>query len=161
MTVENWRLCYHDRYEVSDMGRVRNAVTQQVLRPGAQSRGYLTVSLYDGSSPKRPRSITVHRLVTAAFLGPSDKAEINHINGVKSDNRLANLEYATSKENHAHARDVLGVGLGMKNGRAKLTDEQVAAIIASDETHAALGRQYGISATHIRHLRLGKYRRTK
>ena len=50
------------------------------------------------------RNHLVHRLVAAAFL-PADAARplVNHINGVKTDNRVCNLEYATHSENVRHA----------------------------------------------------------
>jgi len=52
---EQWKevVGFEQRYEVSDLGRVRNKLTQHVLRPAATSKGYLTVQLYDGSRPKK------------------------------------------------------------------------------------------------------------
>lgn len=98
-------------YEVSDYGRVRVQSRTHVTANG-QSRTYkarmLTVSpdnvsgyprvsiLVDGS--RRPR--LVHRLVLSAFVGPLPRGMVSrHINGVRSDNRLANLAYGTPKEN--------------------------------------------------------------
>ena len=46
----------------------------------------------------------MHRIVAHAFLGvPAPGAEVNHLNGVKTDNRAANLEWVTSKGNKSHA----------------------------------------------------------
>ena len=88
------KLIYHQRYSVDDSGRVFNAMTGKQLKPGKNSRGYMTVSLYDGSSPKKAKSFLVHRLIAEAFLGKND-LQINHKNGDKTDNRLENLKFVT------------------------------------------------------------------
>ena len=95
---------YEGRYLVSDEGQVKSVLTNRLLRPGVMSRGYLTVNLYDGSKPKRSRSLLVHRVVLSAFIGPPpEKRQVNHRNMNKHDNRLANLEYVTQSENIRHA----------------------------------------------------------
>lgn len=82
-------------YEVSNLGRVRGY--RCVLRPCTDHSGYKGVILYNGSS-KSFRS--VHRLVASAFCdGWFDGAEVNHVNGDKSDNRAENLEWVTREEN--------------------------------------------------------------
>lgn len=63
---------------------------------------------------------TVHRMIWEAANGPIPAGmEINHINGIKSDNRLANLEMVTPSENCLHAfRTGLSRAYGEFNGRA-------------------------------------------
>ena len=104
---ERWHKCEvpYTRYEVSNLGRVRNTHTGQVLRLRKRPDGYLDVLLHYKGQPKR---IYVHKLVATAFVeGWREGLEVNHKNGVKTDNRAENLEWVTSSENHQHARDVL------------------------------------------------------
>lgn len=152
----NEKSIYNGRYFVRDDGTVWNAQGKQ-LRPGLMSRGYLTVSLYDGSKPKKPKSHLVHRLVAAAFWGESD-LQINHKNGDKKDNRLENLEYCTAWENNRHAIEVLGKDqCGENNGRARLTASDVIAIRKSREPQRVISQMFGLSEKHVNDIRCRRY----
>ena len=95
----------YTRYEVSNQGRVRNAHTGRVLRPRKRRDGYLDVLLLYKGQTKR---CYVHKLVATAFVeGWREGLEVNHKNGVKTDNRAENLEWVSASENKQHARDVL------------------------------------------------------
>ncbi len=152
---ETWKpvVDYETRYEVSDLGRVRNSRTLKVLRPGRQSRGYLTVLLYNGEKPAK--SFTVHRLVAGAFIGDPGDRQVNHIDGIKTNNRLENLEYVTGQENVQHA---------LKNGlvtiRTKLTADDVLLMcfdMAVGMSYSEAGRKYGITHGHARAIYLDRY----
>ena len=86
-------------YEVSDLGRVRNAITKHI-RSFTYNNGYPQVDLYPGKQTR-----TVHTLVAEAFLGKHPGLFVNHKNGNKQDNRLTNLEWVTPGENLKHAYD--------------------------------------------------------
>lgn len=162
---EVWRpvpiAAYAGRYEVSSRGRVRSLLTGKVLRPGRTSKGYLSVQLYCGASPKRPRSYTVHRLVCLAFLGgpPFPKAEINHRDLDKANNRVENLEWCTGKQNMRHAVEN-GVYMGRSNvEKRKLTEAEVAEIRATDFRYGVqrqLAKRFGVHETVISQIKLGK-----
>lgn len=98
----------HPRYEVSSLGRVRsNAKPTRgwvILSPYTSGpEGYLQVSV------DARKKYLVHRLVAVAFLSPIDGSEIvNHKNGIRTDNRVENLEWTTTSENLKHGYRVLG-----------------------------------------------------
>lgn len=131
--MEAWRDIpgYVGRYQVSDQGRVMSVPFKQryLLRTGVeayrmtyakiisqqkQNSGYLLVHLHLNNKRK---ACTVHRLVAAAFV-PGTGRTVNHKNGVKTDNRAENLEWASYTDNHLHAvnlrlnRQALPVELG-------------------------------------------------
>ena len=94
-----------------------------VLKPVLNKYGYHSVSLKVGGKFHPYR---VNRLVALAFIpNPDNKPEVNHINGNKTDNRIENLEWVTSRENQLHATQVLGKCVGENHGMAKITDNDV------------------------------------
>lgn len=95
----------YERYTVSNLGNVKNNKTGKILSTRVASNGYLRVNLRKGNVKyEKPTVMHVHRLVAKAFIdNPDNKTTVNHIDGNKTNNRVDNLEWATSKENTAHA----------------------------------------------------------
>jgi hypothetical protein len=105
---------YEDSYEISNIGRVKRFEYTQVLPYGGigiykekilknilHPNGYFFVGLHKN---KKGKNMSIHRLIAIAFIpNPENKPCINHINGVKSDNCIPNLEWVTKKENNVHA----------------------------------------------------------
>lgn len=86
-------------YYVSNQGNIKNA-KWQTLKKRTDS-GYYRVCL---THKDRKEFILVHRLVLTVFGEPQkDKTYVNHKNGIKTDNRIENLEWCSQKENVAHA----------------------------------------------------------
>lgn len=91
---------YEGYYQVSNLGRIKSNHDHRgkgniVLRQSKNRKGYLGVKLYLNSSAKE---YMVHRLVMLSFVGESD-LQIDHLNEIKTDNLLENLEYVTNREN--------------------------------------------------------------
>ncbi len=93
------------RYQISTDGKVRSIIGGRLkLRQLHLSTSGYTQSVLLNSSTKKTETFLVHRLVAIAFIpNPDNKPFINHINGDKRDNRVANLEWCTPKENSIHA----------------------------------------------------------
>ena len=145
-------------YDISSLGRVRTKhrygriPRDKLLSPCPNRKGYLRVRL---NAPGKHFSAVVHRLVLEAFVGPQPSAihEANHKNGIKSDNRLCNLEWLTRVENNAHAvaNGWWHPHVGEAHGRAKLkaTDIPVIRALEGVEGQTEIGRRYGVSGTAI------------
>lgn len=92
-------------YSISENGDIRNDKTGELKKTHHDKYGYVCCRLYDNY---RNRELKVHRLIAKAFIeNPENKPYINHINGIKDDNRIENLEWCTAKENNYHAWNVL------------------------------------------------------
>jgi hypothetical protein len=131
-TIEIWKdiVGWEGLYEVSNLGNIRSA--DRVIagpkpcgrrikgrtRKTLMVKGYVSINLSDKKSGRSTRN-SVHRFMAEAFIpNPENKPEVNHKNGIKNDNRLENLEWATRSENSKHAWDT---GLVKKRFR---TEEQ-------------------------------------
>lgn len=121
--MEEWKDIegFEGRYMISRNGEVHSLLRGRRLKTNKDGR-YERVGLRDKDGNKSTAS--VHRLVAKAFIpNPLNKAEVNHINGIKQDNRVENLEWATRSENAQHAVDT-GLMFSPKNDtKSKAVDQ--------------------------------------
>lgn len=115
------------------------------------NNGYKRVSLVTNSGKRK--DFAVHRIVGEVFIpNPEDKPFINHINGVKDDNRVENLEWCTPKENSQHAVKA-GLMLRLENHpRTSLTKEKVVEIykrLLQGETSIRLSEEYNLTPSCV------------
>jgi hypothetical protein len=92
-------------YQISSLGRIKSKKygDWKILNPHTESNGYKGVKIRYENTEKR-KTVLVHWLVARAFIRkPEGKCEINHIDGNKTNNKVENLEWVTSKENIEHA----------------------------------------------------------
>lgn len=95
-TITGW-----PNYTVSNVGRVYNTKKNRFLKVGTDGHGYPRVYL---ENERKWICINVHRLVAIEFVdGYFEGAEVNHIDGVKTNNNYMNLEWVTRSENIKHA----------------------------------------------------------
>lgn len=124
------------KYEVSTMGRVRRAATQQCLRPKKHVAGYASVNL------KRPGGTVltrlVHRLVALTFLPRELRREmVDHIDGNRTNNQLSNLRFATLSQNSMNRR-INNSTTGVK-GVQRLRNGRYSAVIGVNRKRIFLG----------------------
>ena len=130
---------YEGLYQVSNFGRIKSIkkiiyglsawkdgrkLKERILKYGTGWKYYYTVVL---SKNRKVKTYFVHRLVLISFVGYS-KLQCNHKNGIKTDNRLENLEYCTPSANtkHAHSTGLIKNHCrGVRGNGAKLNDDIV------------------------------------
>lgn len=90
--TEVWKkMKEHNKYEVSNLGKIRNIKTQRILKTTKNNKGYERFIIYIN---KKPTCFYVHRVVANNFLdNPNNYKEINHKNENKNDNSVINLEW--------------------------------------------------------------------
>lgn len=126
----------------------------KALNPSITKDGYLRTML---SKPGKSKSYLIHRLVAESFIpNPKNKRTVNHKNGIKSDNKAINLEWATDRENIKHSFDVLGrkgTNLGrfgdMHSNSIRVTQMKNGEVVGSYGSIREASRKTGIHRSTI------------
>lgn len=171
---EEWRdvVGFEGQYKVSNYGRVlsvsrivnsgphggKRKTENVLLKKRITPKGYERVYLNDKG---RTRFLFVHRLVAIAFIpNPENKLQVNHIDGVKTNNHVENLEWCTNSENQLHA---YRIGLNRVTGRAgrkkvpvEMIDRKTNTVIQSFESMNEAARRTGIPQPNIRKVIIGE-----
>ena len=172
---EVWRELpgYEEIYEVSSLGNVRSLdrlefVSSkrtgghfrkrkgQNLSPTEGNMGYMQIALNRGGVVKL---CLVHRLIYTAFSPHKKIREINHLNGIKRDNKLSNLEECSRRENALHSTRVLNKNIGEKVANSKLSEKEVLEIVENYSEGISgvdLAIIYGVSPSTISRIIVGK-----
>lgn len=150
-------------YEVSNLGRCRSVDRWRVFRTKGRSN-----ALYEAKRFFSGRILTpiigpyieyslghslrkrAHILVAEAFIGPNPGGLwVLHGDGDATNNRAENLRYGTAAENHADRRRHGRPFTGERNGQAKLSASDVAAIRSDTRLHRVLAEEYGVARSTI------------
>lgn len=151
---------YEGLYQVSNFGNVKalscrkkrglyfQTRAEKILKPKNTTYGYLEVCLCIDSNNY---SVGIHRLVALSFIpNPENKPTVNHKNGIKNDNKLENLEWATFKEqiNHADSTGLRDIN-GENHKRSKLKEADIIDIRTSEDHWKILAEKYSVNKSCI------------
>ena len=153
--MEIWKnvVGFEEQYEISNLGNLRSKerfvkhwrggerkYKSNVKNIRLNDKGYFRCNL---KNEGKRYDFTIHKLVALAFIpNEENKPVVNHKNGIKTDNRVENLEWCTVQENITHA---------VKNRlvKTKLTDEQAKEIFNSQLSHRKLAKLYNITSSIV------------
>ncbi len=165
--MEEWKDVegYEGLYKISNLGRVvslpkeikcnANGSTyiskDKVLKGCMSVAGYKVVRLKNKFGESKLEYI--HRLIGANFIaGRKDGYSINHINGIKKDNRVDNLEWVTHKQNMTHAYETGLTNRGEECAYSLLTESdviEIRALYQKGVSQKDLGGIYNVSRSCI------------
>lgn len=138
-------------YQASNLGNIRKQNYRgfgiiKILKQGYDKNGYKKVNLFQ-------KSYRTHRIIAMTFLGNySEDLQVNHINGIKDDNRIENLEMVTNQQNSFHRTNIL------KKGKLKpvvMLDKNMRKICIFNSTREA-ERKTGIEHSSISNVCKGR-----
>lgn len=106
--MNEWRNTLYYPYQANEQGEIRNSITGKILNPALNNNGYTRITIaIDGKRVTK----SVHRIIWESFNGPIPEGMvINHINEIKTDNRLCNIELCSQKYN---------INFGSRNTRVR------------------------------------------
>ncbi|MCQ2585614.1 MAG: HNH endonuclease [Treponema sp.] len=137
-------------YMINKKGDILNKNLNRILKKAYDKDGYVktTLSVKNQSSYYR-----VHRLVALTFIpNPNNLPFVNHINGIKDDNRVENLEWCTARENSLHASKTGLQPRKEKRKNAKLKEEWIPWIKKMREvgiSYKQIGDVYNVNSKTI------------
>lgn len=144
---------------ISNMGRFLRVSTKSLIIPYRITQDYTAIDI------GLRKTMSAHRLVAEAFIpNPDSLPEVNHINGVKDDNRVENLEWVTPSENVRHS---IATGLrvtkrGLQNPKSFFNEENIQECVNLREqghTYESISKMFGTSR-HVVSRSIKNYRRS-
>lgn len=143
---------YENKYSATKCGKIFSEKYGIYLSPQIGNAGYERVNLYCPKTSKR-KTYSVHRLIALTYLGYSELT-VNHKNGIKTDNRVENLEYVTQSQNNIHAVKNKLSPSGETHYKSKLKLDEIYEIRKSKMHPNDLAKIYGVTRGHIINIQL-------
>ena len=173
MSAERWKMIpgLGDAYAVSNRGRIKQVVDTykhkagtilsfDVRRKPRSKTSYCRIRLgRPGYGADDCKGYSIHRLVAVAFIGDANGREINHKNGIGTDNRVENLEWCTRQENCLHNVRYLKRNRGETHSQARLSTAAVRSIIMRwhrGEHKPSIAKRFGVSRYYLNEIVSGK-----
>ena len=150
---------YEGLYFLNENGKIFSypKKTRKGIREIIGNLGKNNYLLIDLCKDGKIKKHLLHRLIAETFLeNKENKEQVNHINGIKTDNRLCNLEWVTRSENQLHS---ILIGLrttkGEKNSQSKLNETQVLTILNDKRKYSEIKKEYNVSISTISDIKRG------
>lgn len=156
---EQWKdmAGYEGTYSISSLGRIRReraiggTKVGQILTNQLNKFGYLQIGLRNNGVYSRKN---IHSLVAKAFIGDRpDGYQINHIDGIKTNNSSDNLEYVTMSQNRQHAYDIGLQRRGNLHHKSKISESialKIREIYAEGKIgYRKIGKLFGIKKSTV------------
>lgn len=139
-------------YSINRQGKAINKKRDTVLKSSLRADGYVQVYLYKDS---KKYSKYIHRILAQLFIpNPENKPQVNHINSIRNDNSISNLEWVTRNEQMFHAYQ-FGNMITKRTKYTQLTKKQRKEVIHKYEngySKKKLSQLYNVSRTTIRNI---------
>lgn len=146
----------YPEYIATRDGRIYSLRRDKYLSVRKGRAGYYLANLCIGAKCK---TISVHRYIAEYFIpNPDNKPCVNHKNGIKTDNRVENLEWVTYKENSKHAFEnhLVNTLRGIETHNGRFTDEDIKRIRTEYAnglgSHYVFAKKYGVTRAAIQQI---------